>query len=91
MSNPPPNKPGSWGRLSKTIAFWMLVILVPVAFFQFQGAKSDPAPRLDVTQYEDQLDAGNISKVTVDGGQGHRRRVQVAAADQRRERQALHA
>ena len=68
MSNPPPNKPGSWGRLSKTIAFWMLVILVPVAFFQFQGAKSDVAPRLDVTQYEDQLDAGNISKVIVTAG-----------------------
>jgi cell division protease FtsH len=68
MSNPPPNKPGSWGRHSKTLAFWMLAILVPVAFFQFQGAKSDPAPRLDVTQYEDQLDAGNISKVTVTAG-----------------------
>src|ERR1017187_7864236 len=68
MSNPPPNKPGSWGRLSKTIAFWALVILVPVAFFQFQGAKSDIAPRLDVTQYEDQLDAGNIAKVIVTAG-----------------------
>jgi cell division protease FtsH len=46
----------------------MLVILVPVAFFQFQGAKSDIAPRLDVTQYEDQLDAGNIAKVIVTAG-----------------------
>jgi cell division protease FtsH len=68
MSNPPPKQPGSWGRLSKTIAFWILVVLVPTAYFQFQGAKSDPAPRLDVTQYEDQLDAGNISKVTVTAG-----------------------
>ncbi|HEV8411270.1 MAG TPA: ATP-dependent zinc metalloprotease FtsH [Gemmatimonadaceae bacterium] len=46
----------------------MLVILVPVAFFQFQGSKNDPAPRLDVTQYEDLLDAGAISKVTVTAG-----------------------
>ncbi len=68
MSNQPPNKPGAWGRLSKTIAFWMLVILVPVAFFQFSSAKNDAAPRLDVTQYEDALDAGNISKVTVTAG-----------------------
>ena len=68
MSTPPPNKPGAWGRLSKTIAFWMLVILVPVAFLQFSSAKNDAAPRLDVTQYEDQLDAGNIAKVTVTAG-----------------------
>ena len=68
MSNPPPNKPGSWRRHSTTLAFWLLVILVPIAFFQFQGSKSDPAPRLDVTQYEDELDAGNIAKVTVTAG-----------------------
>ena len=43
MSTQPPNKPGSFGRLSKTIAFWMLVILVPVAFIQFSSAKNDAA------------------------------------------------
>jgi cell division protease FtsH len=68
MSTPPPNKPGSWRRLSTTIAFWVLVLLVPTAYFQLQGAKNDPAPRIDVTQYEDQLDAGNIAKVVVTAG-----------------------
>ena len=68
MSTQPPKAPGSWGRLSKTIAFWMLVILVPVAFMQFSSAKNEAAPRLDVTQYEDYLDAGAVSKVLVTAG-----------------------
>ena len=47
----------NWGGTSKTIAFWVLVILVPVAFIQFTSARNDARVELNVSQYEQQLDA----------------------------------
>ena len=67
MANTPQQKPRNWGGLSKTFAFWILVILVPVAFLQFSKASGDAA-KIDVTQYDEQLDADNISKVTIAAG-----------------------
>ena len=41
MANDSPKTPGNFGRFSKTLAFWLLVILVPVAFLQFSSTKDD--------------------------------------------------
>jgi cell division protease FtsH len=68
MSNTPPNKPGNWGRLSKTLAFWILVLLVPVAFIQFSSTRSDGVEKLDYWQYDQQLTADNLAKVTITAG-----------------------
>ena len=68
MSNTPPNKPGNWGRLSKTLAFWILVLLVPVAFIQFSSARTDGVEKLDYWQYDEQLTADNLAKVTITAG-----------------------
>jgi cell division protease FtsH len=68
MSNPPPNKPGNWGRLSKTLAFWILVLLVPVAFIQFSSARTDGVEKLEYWQYDQQLTADNLAKVTITAG-----------------------
>ena len=35
---PAPKGGPSWGRISKNLSFWILVLLIPVAFFQFKGA-----------------------------------------------------
>ena len=38
---PTPQKKGTnWGRWSKTLSFWILVILIPVAFIQFSSVRS---------------------------------------------------
>jgi cell division protease FtsH len=37
MPPTPPKKPFNLGRFSKTLSFWILVILIPVAFIQFSG------------------------------------------------------
>jgi len=64
-----PPKPTGFGRFSKTIAFWVLVILVPVAFLQFSGSKEGgPVVKIEYSDYDAQLKADNISKVTVVGG-----------------------
>ncbi len=55
-----PKKPRDWGRLSKTLSFWILVILIPVAFLSYQGGRDTQAPEIDYSAYRQQLDAGNI-------------------------------
>jgi cell division protease FtsH len=68
MANTPPKSPGNWGRLSKTLAFWILVILVPVAFIQFSSGRTDTAPQITYTKYDQQLQADNLAKVTITAG-----------------------
>ena len=62
------NKGSNWQRLSKTLAFWILVLLVPVALIQLSGVRADAAPEIRYDQYKQQLDADNIAEVTVQSG-----------------------
>jgi cell division protease FtsH len=66
---PPKNKREmNWGRFSKTFAFWILILLIPVALIQLSGARSDQSPKINYTQYREQLDQNNIKKVTIQAG-----------------------
>ncbi|MDA1082025.1 MAG: ATP-dependent zinc metalloprotease FtsH [Gemmatimonadetes bacterium] len=63
------NKPPGLGRFSKTLAFWLLVILVPVAFLQFSNAsQAGGVVRIQYSEFDAQLKADNISSVIVVGG-----------------------
>jgi len=64
----PPRKPFNWGSVSKTISFWILVILIPVAFIQFSGKGAEQAPEISYTQYDRELTAGNVAKVNIEAG-----------------------
>src|SRR6185436_2403191 len=71
MPAPHPQKPKremNWGRFSKTFAFWILILLIPVALIQLSGARSEASPKINYTQYRDLLAANNISSVTIQGG-----------------------
>src|SRR3989304_1264864 len=59
----PPNKPANWARISKTLAFWALVILVPVLFLQYSAARTDGAQKIDYTAFDAQLTDGNGKSV----------------------------
>ena len=37
--------PTNWGRLSKTLSFWILIILIPVALIQLSGVITAIVPR----------------------------------------------
>ncbi len=63
----PPKKPFNWGRFSKTLSFWILVILIPVAFLSYTGGRGDQAEAIDYTAYSRQLEADNIQRVTFQG------------------------
>jgi cell division protease FtsH len=63
---PPKNKKDfSWGRLSKAIAFWVMVILVPVALIQLSGTRDQQAKEVDFTTFETQLEANNVKSIIV--------------------------
>ncbi|MBA4070707.1 MAG: cell division protein FtsH [Gemmatimonas sp.] len=64
----PTPPPSNFGRLSKTIAFWLMIILVPVFLIQYAGGKTDGASEVKYTEYGLQLQADNIQQVTITGG-----------------------
>ncbi len=64
----PPTPPTNFAKVSKTIAFWLLVILVPVFIIQYAGGSKDGASDVKYTEYSQQLIADNIQAVTIIGG-----------------------
>jgi cell division protease FtsH len=66
----PPRKPTrNWASFSKTISFWILVLLIPVAFIQFSGRGADAAPELNYApEFQQQLQSNNIARVTIEDG-----------------------
>ena len=63
-----PKKPIQWGKFSKTLAFWVLLLLIPVIFITYSGGGSESPTTISYTDYDHQLEAGNITKATVQGG-----------------------
>src|SRR6185369_4697795 len=66
---PTPQKKGTnWGRWSKTLSFWILVILIPVAFIQFSSGRAEQAPPITYTQYDQELQRDNVARVKIQAG-----------------------
>ena len=63
----PPKKPANWGRVSKTLAFWVIVLLIPIAFLQFTNGGRDQAAKIDYTRYRREVEGGNVAQVTFQG------------------------
>ncbi len=61
---PSPKKPAGWGRWSKTAAFWILVIMIPVALLSYGNGREVQAPEIGYSDYRQQLEAGNIKSAT---------------------------
>src|SRR5690349_9158166 len=70
VTNPPksPKKDVNWGRLSKTLSFWLLILLIPVALIQLSNGRSEQAPLITYTQYKSELDNNNVRKVKIQAG-----------------------
>jgi cell division protease FtsH len=66
---PPKNKKDfSWGRFSKTLSFWILILLVPVALIQLSSARAEQAPQITYTRYRDELTKNNVKEVVIQAG-----------------------
>src|SRR5690606_4880574 len=63
------NRGSRWVRLSRTASFWILVFLIPILIIQVLSPRRDDAIELSYSQFVEQLDAGNVAKVTITDGQ----------------------
>jgi cell division protease FtsH len=62
------NKGFNWGRFSKTLSFWVFILLIPVVLIQLAGPRSEATTDINYTEYRAQLQANNIKDVTVSAG-----------------------
>ena len=62
------NKGFNWGRFSKTLSFWVFILLIPVVLIQLAGPRSEATTDINYTEYRGQLAANNIKDVTVSAG-----------------------
>ncbi len=60
---PPPRF--SWGRLSKQVAFWLIVILIPVVFVELTSSRGSDAPEIPYSDFSRELARGNLNSVTI--------------------------
>src|SRR6266542_1022772 len=68
LPSKPPKKQSNLARISKQASFWVFVLLVPVAIIQFSSKAADQAPIISYSQYDAELQRGNIEKVTIQAG-----------------------
>ena len=54
-----------WARFSKTASFWFLLVLIPLLMFRVFSPQRDESAELTYTQMGQELDRGNIQKVTI--------------------------
>ena len=63
-----PKREFSWSKLSKTVSFWILVILIPFVMLQALGARDNAERDIPYAPtFRDELAANNIKTVTVQG------------------------
>jgi cell division protease FtsH len=65
----PPNRKPNWSQVSKTAVFWLLVILLPVAFYQMLGSSRQESTEVSYTEFNQELERGNIVDVEITSGQ----------------------
>jgi cell division protease FtsH len=59
----------NWGRFSKTFAFWILILLIPVALIQLSSQRDNQAPKISYTTYREYLARDAIRQVMITSGQ----------------------
>ncbi|MGI8498053.1 MAG: ATP-dependent zinc metalloprotease FtsH [Gemmatimonadaceae bacterium] len=78
---PTPKRDFNWGRFSKSLSFWIILILIPIALVELTGAKGDAAPTITYSRYNTELDNNNVQRVNIQGGKNvvgvFRQRVRV--------------
>jgi cell division protease FtsH len=66
--NQTPKGPKNWGKLSKTLSFWVLITLLAGTLFTYTSSSKEAAPTIRYSDYLTQLNDGNISSVTIQDG-----------------------
>ncbi len=53
---------------SKTVAFWILIILIPALFLELSSTRSDQPATVIYSQYDQQLSQDNVKRVRIQAG-----------------------
>jgi cell division protease FtsH len=62
--SPQPNRP-RFSNLSKSLALWLLIILLPLTIYQLFMPRERAAVDINYTEFVRQLDEGNVKSVTI--------------------------
>jgi len=77
-----PKSPGKWGKASKQLSFWVLLVLLAGTLFTYMSGAKESAPEISYSQYNQELQRGNVVSVTIQSGQlvtgEFRNKVQIA-------------
>ncbi len=63
-----PKGPGRWGKASKQLSFWVLLVLLAGTLFTYMSGSKESAPKISYTQYNQELERGNVAAVTMQEG-----------------------
>jgi cell division protease FtsH len=76
-----PKTPGKWGKASKLLSFWVLLVLLAGTLFTYMSGAKEAAPQISYTQYNQEVERGNVAAVTMQEGKlvtgDFRTRVQI--------------
>jgi len=62
---PPPPREFNWGRMLRTLSFWALLIVGTIALVQVASKGRREEAEIDITQFREELESGNIAAVEV--------------------------
>jgi hypothetical protein len=60
----PPKKP-KLGNVSKNIAFWLLIILLPITLFNLLSPQKEAVRKINYSQFIKFVDEGQVKSVTI--------------------------
>src|ERR1044071_4760386 len=63
-----PNRKLSWGAISRNVVFWVLIILVPIAFYNMVGAGREQYIDITYSTFTTELERGNIERAEITSG-----------------------
>ncbi|MEO7503092.1 MAG: ATP-dependent zinc metalloprotease FtsH, partial [Gemmatimonadaceae bacterium] len=76
-----PKATGKWGKASKQLSFWVLLVLLAGTLFTYMSGAKEAAPQISYTQYNQEVERGNVAAVTMQEGKlvtgDFRTRVQI--------------
>src|SRR5687768_7881480 len=65
---PTQNRKMSWGTLSRNLVFWLLIVLVPIAFYNMVGAGREQFVDVTYSTFVTELDRANVERVEITSG-----------------------
>jgi cell division protease FtsH len=64
----PPNRKFSVGTMSKNVVFWVLIVLLSIAFYQMVNSARQQSVEVEYSRFSRELDRDNVAEVEITDG-----------------------